>query len=111
MAEMYNEELKKGAFDHLPGKGKPIEVPDGDITNSILKNANFLPDWLTLQHEIRDDLQKLARDERRDNSMIERILQGINIKIGKYNNLVPSTVLQKRKLTTENWKQQIDNWA
>lgn len=112
VAEIYNEQLKKGTFDDLPGKGKPMQVPTGDITNSILKTANYLPDWLMLQHEIRDELQKLRlNDNSLDEITIGRLLIEINIKIDKYNNMVPSAILQKRKVTHENWKQQIHHWA
>jgi hypothetical protein len=110
VGEIYNEQLKNGAFDNLPGKGKPIEISSGDITNSILKNANILPDWLTLQHEIRDQLRNLLSFHKDDIKKIERELIDINKKIMSYNNKVPSTYLQKRKITRENMEQQLQLW-
>jgi hypothetical protein len=109
--QMYHDEMKKGTFDHLSGKGKPMEVPDADITNSILKNANVLPDWLMLQHEIRDQLQALLSVANPDAKQVERELDDMNKKIKKYNTLVPSVVLQKRKLTKEDMHKQYNQWA
>jgi hypothetical protein len=111
VGEIYNEQLKNGAFDNLPGKGKPIEISSGDITNSILKNANILPDWLTLQHEIRDQLRNLLFSIHNDENIIERELLEINKKIMKYNTRVPSTVLQKQKITRDNMEQQFQLWV
>jgi hypothetical protein len=111
VGEIYNEQLKNGAFDNLPGKGKPIEILSGDITNSVLKNANILPDWLTLQHEIRDQLRNLLHSINNDNeNIIERELLEINKKITRYNNRVPSTILQKQKITRNNLEQQFQLW-
>ncbi|REE67584.1 uncharacterized protein DUF1992 [Paenibacillus taihuensis] len=108
ISEMYREQERKGAFEHLAGKGKPLHVSSGDMMNSILKESNFLPPWLTLQHEIRDQLQRLL--ETGSAAISESELGDINEKINKYNSMVPSPVLQKWKLTRENWRQQIERW-
>ncbi|QYR19321.1 DUF1992 domain-containing protein [Paenibacillus sp. sptzw28] len=111
VGEIYNEQLKKGAFDNLPGKGKPIEVPSGDITNSIFNNANVIPGWLTLQHEIRDELHHLITSlNEKDESLISPKIDDINKKIMKYNNMVPSPILQKRKISRDNLEQQLKLW-
>ncbi|MBP3962707.1 DUF1992 domain-containing protein [Paenibacillus lignilyticus] len=111
IGEMYKEQERKGAFDHLPGKGKPIEVPSGDMTNSFLKEANFLPAWLMLQHEIRDQLQKLILSSDGGSSgSPESELAEINKKIMKYNNMVPSAILQKRRITKDTMEQQLELW-
>jgi len=110
IGEMYNEQLKKGAFDHLPGKGEAIEISSADVMNGILKHANVLPDWLTLQHEIRDQLRILSRSSNMDEHKFNQELQELNKKIMKYNNKVPSTILQKRQITRENMEQQLQLW-
>jgi hypothetical protein len=111
IGEIYNEQLKKGAFDNLPGKGKPVDIHEGDVTNSILKNANVLPQWLTLQHEIRNQLQQLIFASGKDaESTISQKLNDINKKVMKYNNMVPSAILQKRQITRENMEQQLQLW-
>jgi hypothetical protein len=111
VGQMYQEQLKKGTFDHLAGKGKPIEVPSGDITNSILKNANVLPDWLAMQHDIRDQLHHLLSDSFLSEERVERELEEINDKIKKYNNLVPNVVLQKTTVNKEDIRRQYQQWV
>ncbi|NBD27394.1 DnaJ family domain-containing protein [Paenibacillus glycinis] len=108
MSEMFREQERKGAFEHLAGRGKPLDVPSGDVTGSILKEANFLPAWVTLQHEIRDQLQRLL--ETGPSVLPESALDEINAKITKYNGMVPSPMLQKWKLTRENMRLQYERW-
>ncbi|MEF3305933.1 J-domain-containing protein [Paenibacillus sp. GYB003] len=104
---------KNGGLDHLSGKGKPIDVPTGDIMNSILKNANYLPPWLELQHEIRDDIRALLRhcDEASDDpGSIQTKLDAINKKIARYNTIVPTPVLQKGRLHADSVRRQANSW-
>ncbi|QHW29695.1 DUF1992 domain-containing protein [Paenibacillus rhizovicinus] len=108
MSEMYREQERRGAFEHLAGKGKQLNVPSGDVTNSILKEANFLPAWLILQHEIRDQLQGLL--ETGSSVSLESALEDLNKKIAKYNQMVPNPMLQKWKLNGENMRQQFERW-
>ncbi|GIP36479.1 DUF1992 domain-containing protein [Paenibacillus sp. J2TS4] len=111
IGEIYREQLKKGAFDNLPGKGKPISIPTGDPFNHALKNANYLPGWLALQHEIRDQLHRLLSSNSDNEIGVEHELQVINEKIKKYNTMVPSNLLQKQKITQDNIKQQYELWV
>ncbi|WP_308640062.1 DnaJ family domain-containing protein [Paenibacillus silvisoli] len=108
ISEMYREQERKGAFEHLAGKGKPLEIKSGDPMNSMLKEANFLPAWLTLQHEIRDQLQRLLEND--SAGITVSALDELNAKISKYNGMVPSPVLQKSKLTRGNMRQQSERW-
>ena len=50
---------KEGAFDNLPGKGKPLNLDDDSsvpedlrLTYKVLKNANCLPIELEMRKEI-----------------------------------------------------------
>jgi hypothetical protein len=52
--------IKDGAFDNLPGKGKPLDLdsdsgipPEMRAASRILKNANVPPDWIQLDKGIR----------------------------------------------------------
>lgn len=109
--EMYKEQQKKGAFDHLPGKGKPLNLDSGDVFNSILKNANVLPDWLLLQREIREQIRKLLTSlpDNSDNKW-DREIAEINIKIKKYNTMVPVAILQKRQVVRDTIQEQYQQW-
>lgn len=110
--EAIRECQQNGGLDRLEGKGKPIEVPTGDIMNSILKNSGFLPAWLELQHEIRDDIRALIRqlDAGGDTSSLPAKLADLNKKIAKYNNSVPTPVLQKGRLHADSLRQQANVW-
>jgi hypothetical protein len=103
---------KNGGLEHLAGKGKPIHVSDGDALNSILKNSNFLPSWLELQHEIRDDIRALLRkhDTERLPPTVKTELDAINKKIVRYNASVPTPLLQKGRLHPESIREQAIKW-
>jgi hypothetical protein len=62
------EGIEEGKFDNLPGKGKPLELNDGDslpldmrMANKVLKNAGVLPEWIQVQHEIATERDEMAR--------------------------------------------------
>lgn len=68
------EAQRTGAFDNLPGKGRPLELEDLSsvpedlrVAYQILKNARVLPPEVELLKEIRtlEDLLKYIEDERR----------------------------------------------
>ncbi len=108
--QAYDECEKNGEFDHLPGKGKPIDVQTGDPLNSILKHANVLPPWLELQHEIRDAIAALLPAIETGDDTVDASIGEINKKIAKYNAQVPTSVLQKAKITRETAAVQYRKW-
>lgn len=111
MKNVVKEHDEKGGFEHLSGKGKPLKI-EGDILNNILKNANALPQWIELQHEIRDELKKLANSLSMLNEKdIEEQIVKINKKISQYNFMVPSSSLQKNRINRDTIKEQIELWS
>lgn len=65
----------EGAFDDLPGAGKPLQleddalVPEEDrVGYRMLKSAGFAPPWIEMQKTIRDEQSKLEAWLRRANS-------------------------------------------
>lgn len=108
--EIYNDFGKRGCFENLPGKGKSIVVKSGDPLSSVLHNANVLPPWLELQHEIRDSMNALMTRLDLDHEEYTYELNEINKKIKKYNNLVPSSLLQKSTVTKEFIADQYKRW-
>jgi hypothetical protein len=67
------EAQRRGEFDNLPGRGKPLQLEDDShipedlrLAYKVLKNANCLPPELELRKEILTTEQMLARitDER-----------------------------------------------
>ncbi len=109
--EAFSDFSNNGGLEDLPGKGKPINISDGDVLNSILKNANFLPPWIETQKEVRN-LMKIVIDSMDlniddiENAGIERI----NNKIRLYNRQVPSPLLQKGLVSIANIKEKYEYW-
>lgn len=110
--EAYRDCEKNGGFERLEGKGKPVVIPEGDALNSILKNASYLPSWLELQHEIRDDIRALRNKYDRGQlpPAAKSDVDAINKKIARYNNAVPTPILQKGKLHLESVHEQAPKW-
>ncbi|RPJ41136.1 MAG: DUF1992 domain-containing protein [Chloroflexi bacterium] len=118
--KIIREAREKGAFDDLPGKGKPIQWDDDEqapeeqrLANRLLKNNGFTLDWIELgqeldrQHEgIRARLEQTRElraagrlDEQGWKEALKRAAAGIrelNKRIIGYNLRVPSESFQRR---------------
>ncbi|TGZ54921.1 dnaJ homolog subfamily C member 28 [Temnothorax longispinosus] len=123
--DLIQEAMNKGEFSDLPGMGKPLKSisatnPYVDFVthklNQILIDNGFTPEWIQLSKEIREeteDVKKKLSQARNDvselpltpkdesiwNDKLEKFkttTKQINIKIDKYNLLVP--ILQKQML-------------
>jgi DnaJ-like protein len=64
---MIKEAMERGEFDHLPGKGKPIDLTeyfetpeDVRVAYAVLKNAGMTPGEMDLLKEIAELKQILA---------------------------------------------------
>jgi hypothetical protein len=119
-----------GQFDNLPGYGKPIPkdggqdlAPDRWMSNRILKQAGYVPQWIELRKEIaaeRDAVvqalaayREMARSGDGSNPMLSRIEQryielatAINKKIDQHNGECPKGQLLTRFVedATRRWK-------
>ncbi|MGH2633015.1 MAG: DnaJ family domain-containing protein [Tepidiformaceae bacterium] len=94
------EAMEAGAFDHLPGAGKPLAWSDlerlaGDnwLGYKVLQNGGMLPEWLGLAREIERDQEQLARLDERHASLCDsanaeddwpRYLPGIRVLLSRY---------------------------
>ena len=74
--------MKKGAFDNLPGKGRPMDLQDDSripedlrLAYKILKNANCLPPEIEEKKQIQqmEDLLEDIKDEKEKYKLIKRI--------------------------------------
>lgn len=70
--EIISDGMKKGAFDNLPGKGKPLrldenpyEDPEWRVANHLLKSNDFTLPWIAASKEIETDLEQMRADLRR----------------------------------------------
>lgn len=120
--DLIQEAMSKGDFNNLSGAGKPLkdlqsQNPYVDFTthkmNKILMDNGFVPEWITLQKEIREGVEEIRKDLRRkraemhfplephEESRWEKVVDDlqefakkINKTIDKFNLLVP--VLEKQ---------------
>ena len=60
------EAIEEGAFDHLEGTGKPLDLnenpfedPSDRMANRLLKNNGFAPDWIEEAKEIAAESRRL----------------------------------------------------
>lgn len=133
--DMIQESMARGEFDNLPGSGKPlkfsVENPYVDSMtqklNQILINNGFVPEWITLDKEIKEEtqnLRKILAEERsrfgsyplgsaaqdKWNTRIKQYVQSVknlNLKIDKFNMSAPQTVKQKIHFRLEKEAQKI----
>ena len=105
------EAMEQGAFDNLPGKGKPLEIDDDPLTpahlrivHHVMKNARVVPAWIEMEREIgaaKDEAlrfladyeacaaQGRAQDLETARSRYHRLLRDANDLILKYNLVNP----------------------
>lgn len=77
------EAIERGEFDNLPGAGKPLDLTayfdtpeEVRLANSILKNANILPQGAELLKEIAAlEEQLTAHTSQEENSKIRKMIQ------------------------------------
>jgi uncharacterized protein YlzI (FlbEa/FlbD family) len=102
---------KDGGFDILPGKGKPLVIPEGDILNSILKNANLLPPWIEMRKEIINDMKIIIEHlDLSENLVQEEHIEAVNQKIRKFNRQVPVSHFQKGLISLQTIRTQYEKW-
>ena len=74
--------MREGAFDDLPGAGRPLELEDDALVPEelraayrILKNAGFIPPELDAHSEVRsiEQLLKAAEDDGERRRLVARI--------------------------------------
>lgn len=108
--------IKNGAFEDLPGFGKPIDwkpinpyANDWAITYDILKNNNFTLPWIEKRKEIEEALLLAVRNCESNLNLSADVafrqffkeIQVINKKIFDYNLSVPVSRLQRQQLSAE----------
>ncbi|HZG66894.1 MAG TPA: DUF1992 domain-containing protein [Herpetosiphonaceae bacterium] len=109
-----------GAFDNLPGAGRPLQFEDDSLVPEeervgyrLLKNAGFAPPWIEMQKTIRAEQSKLeswrkhvnsrwsrlgAREQQRLQDEHQERIQELNRLILHYNLIVPPAAGQMSML-------------
>ena len=69
VSQAIEEAMREGAFDNLPGKGKPQnlnenpnEPPDMAMANKILKNNETTPPWIGDRKKLMEDIESLRSE-------------------------------------------------
>jgi hypothetical protein len=103
MEEIVARAVKEGELDHLPGRGKPLNLHDSDPYAGpdadgyrILKNAGFTPEWVELRKRIAGEINWL-RANPANPQRISRIVE-VNILIDQHNRLIPNPSLALPKV-------------
>jgi len=119
------EAQEQGAFDNLPGHGKPLRLEainpyegSNALAHKILKDHGFAPAWIELDKEIRRELEaarrRLANGYRRyghDSSAVDCFAEQIaklNRKIDLYNLKAPAMQFQRRRILLADELQRVE---
>ncbi len=116
------EAMAAGAFENLPGKGKPLNLslnpyvdPSLELAYGLLKNNGYAPEWIARDKEIRQELEaararlRAAWAQRQANpadeaawgsavARFEESLAQLNRKIDDFNLVVPVSGCQRVRL-------------
>lgn len=73
VTQQLEEAAERGAFDNLPGKGRPLpldtnpnEPADMHMANKLLKDNNLSPSWIGDRKELTAEIEKLRADIQRE---------------------------------------------
>lgn len=110
--DAYQQFVEKGGLDRLPGLGKPLVVPTGDILDTILRNANVDPPWIMLRKEIGKNMAGVIRllDKAPSDPEIDALLSDLNKQIIELNALAPSRSLHRHLISRENVREEYQRW-
>jgi hypothetical protein len=92
------EAMEEGAFDHLEGAGKPLDLsenpfedPSDRIAHRLLKNNGFAPAWIEEAREIEAESRRLHTPAADSKGDLQTRVAALNRKIVSFNLKVPST--------------------
>jgi hypothetical protein len=101
------EAMDEGAFDHLEGAGRPLDLdenpfedPSLRMAHRLLKNNGFAPAWILEGKDIDREIACIQEERHRlRRSEVDRRIAAVNLRIASYNLKVPLLTLQKSLLT------------
>lgn len=115
--EQIKDAMRKGEFDDLPGKGKPLKLDDDPYTPEhmrmaykLLRDNDLVPDWMVQSRELDTLRDKLVVDARRlahasphspALAALHEAAKKYNRQVLSYNLKVPKGVVHKRYLDLE----------
>lgn len=91
------EAMERGAFDNLPGAGKPLDLDenpfapeDWRLAFKILKDNDVAPDWIETGKQIRDEITALAQ-------LLDNQTQWQRERLAKIKLLAPDKTIAERE--------------
>lgn len=110
--EAYEDFVRRSGPESLPGYGKPLVIPTGDVMNTILKNAGIPHPWVLLRQSILEAMEETVRlmDRKPEDPLIDGLISDMNRKILQMNAEAPSLTLHRRKVTRETIREQMERW-
>ena len=96
------EAMEEGAFDHLEGMGKPLnldenpfEDPSSRMAHRLLKNNGLAPAWVQEAREIEAESGRLRGPAEWRAGELQSRIDALNRRIRAFNLKTPSRTLQK----------------
>jgi hypothetical protein len=97
------EAMEEGAFDHLEGAGKPLDLrenpfvdPSDRMAHRLLKNNGFAPNWIEEAKEIEAESGRLRAEGKVSTDDYRARVAALKRRIFAFNLKAPLTSLQKR---------------
>jgi hypothetical protein len=97
------EAMEEGAFEHLDGAGKPLDLsenpfedPSDRMAHRLLKNNGFAPAWIEEAKEIEAESCRLRARAEVSKSDFQSRVAALNRRIASFNLKAPATSLHKR---------------
>jgi len=113
MDEIFESYEKTGGLNDLQGKGKPIpeQSLQGDVFQSILKEANYLPPWVEQQQQIASMIiDAIKASDSGQGQLCDTLITTINNEIRQYNRACPP-IMQRGLVSRETIRQKLALWT
>lgn len=102
------EAMEEGAFDHLEGAGKPLDLSENPFEESglrmahrLLKNNGFAPAWIEEAREIEAESRRLRTQGENARSDFRSRVTALNRRILAFNLKAPALSVHKRMFETD----------
>lgn len=115
IGEILKKHIAEGGMDNLKGQGKPLsqEYFSGDTFQHfqrIAKDAGYKPQWLKLQHDIRDEIIAIAEGYATNPTADwDNRIDKVNSKIFAYNQSCPPP-MQKGSVLLTTIQSAVNRW-
>ncbi len=102
------EAMEEGAFDHLEGTGKPLDLredpfedPALRMAHRLMKNNGITPAWMAEAREIEAEARRLRAESGARRADFDSRVIALNRRIRTFNLKAPAVSLHKQLLDPE----------